>query len=119
MGVDAGVRGGALFQFDNALEPREKGRRRRIMYSAFWFLPSAGVATVSTSPNQNATLCWMLNDWTHHLHSKANEQRASARRFLLGAISQPQNTLNQRKLPPPKHILCFLLPHNKAILCPM
>ena len=113
MGVDAGVRGGALFQFDNALEPREKGRRRRIMYSAFWFLPSAGVATVSTSPNQNATLCWMLNDWTHHLHSKANEQRASARRFL-PAFCQLQSTLKSKaKGPPPPTY------HNKAILCPM
>ena len=88
-----------------------------------------GVATVSTSPHYTAALCWMLDTthWIlavtsdHHLQSKDNDQRARVRRFLRGAFSQPHKSLKSKEKGhlPQTYIFCFLLPHNKAALCPM
>ena len=85
-----------------------------------------GVATVSTSPHYTAALLDVrhysldLGTSDHHLQSKDNDQRASARQFLRGAFSQPQNTLKSKeKGHPPTYIFCFLLHHDKAALCPM
>ena len=76
---------------------------------------------MSTSPHNKATLCPMLNTHLilavtsdHRLQDKNNEQRASARQFLRGALSQPENTLKSKEKANPSNLYLPLSISNSS-----